>query len=443
MTVTRRDLLAAACAPLASGAPAARPNIVFLFSDDHHYQCLGAAGNPHIRTPHLDRLAAEGVLFSNGAISTPQCAPSRGILLSGVETYQSGLRSNGATSFRPDIGPTAIEQMRRSGYDTAVVGKWHIANMPRECGFSQAPLWLRSGGSKYVDPSLRRGLDGTDETVKGHITDLFTDAAINVVRSAKQPYFLWLAYNAPHSPWYAAEKYRAPYAGKAAADLAPPAHPKSAKPFDWITYYSVITHLDEAVGRFVDALKKSGQWDNTVILFVGDNGYLSGTKGLSGKVHPWEESVRVPFLAAGGLVKRGLKTDAPVTSIDLTATWMDYAGVKPASPLSGRSLRAGLATGKGFPEEGFCVWDDGRIEALAVRQRVEPYRLVRTARHKLIVWESGKQSLFDIVADPGEERDLIADAGHAKVREDLRRRLAARMAATQDKAAAWLKAATA
>lgn len=186
MNLTRRQLLAGAGGSGLAAAAESRPNIVFILSDDHHYQCFGAAGNPHIQTPHLDCFASRGVRFANTVTSTPQCAPSRGVLLSGLETYQNGLRSKGAIQFRKDVGPTVVEQLRRSGYDTTLVGKWHIRDRISECGFARAPLWLPGGSSKYLDPVLRRG-EAPPKTEPGHITDLFTDAAIEVVSSARQP----------------------------------------------------------------------------------------------------------------------------------------------------------------------------------------------------------------------------------------------------------------
>jgi arylsulfatase A-like enzyme len=442
MTLTRRELVAGAASSLLA-AQRQRPNFVFILSDDHHYQTLGTSGNPHVRTPNLDRLAWRGVYLGNGAISTAQCAPSRGILLSGLETFQSALVSNGQTEFRKDIGPTAIEQLRRGGYDTVLIGKWHIRNQPRECGFTRAPLWLRGGASPYRDPQLSRGLDGKPEVVPGHITDLFSAAAIEVVQAAarpgSQPFFLWLAYNAPHTPWYAAFQYREAYQNKEVASLAPPAHPKSARPFDWATYYSVITHLDEAVGRVVAEIDRAGLWDSTYVFFIGDNGFMCGTKGENGKVVPWEESVRVPFIAAGGKLRRGVKSDSPVSSIDLPATWMELAGVRPAYRLSGRSLSGLLKTGKGGPDEGFVSWVDGRPEALAVNRAVEPYRLVRSRTHKLIVWESGRQALYDYRSDPGEEHDLAQRPESAKTMAKLRGLLTARMKETKDPAITWVR----
>jgi arylsulfatase A-like enzyme len=444
MQISRRQWLAgglgSAAGPGLRGAAAARPNFVFLFSDDHHYQCFGAMGNPHIRTPHLDQLAARGITFTNGAISTPQCAPSRGVLLSGLESFQSGLLSNGQTRFREEFGPAVPEQLRRAGYDTVMVGKWHIRNTPRECGFARAPLWLPGGSSRYVDPALRRGLEGAAGPVRGHITDLFTDAAIDSLRNATRPFFLWLSYNAPHTPWHAAERYRIPYEGKEPGRIAPPNHPAGGREFDWITYYAVISHLDEACGRLISELERSGLWENTLVVFLGDNGFMCGSKGLNGKVVPWEESVRVPFAAAGGMVPRGLRVDAPVASIDLPATWLEMAGVKPAYPLAGRSLRRLLTTGEGGPDVSFAVWDDGRPEGLATRRAVEPYRAARNRSHKLIVWESGRQALYDWQSDPAEERNLIGEPAAARARGELAAKLARRLAETSDRAAKWLAA---
>jgi arylsulfatase A-like enzyme len=415
-----------------------RPNILFLYSDDHHFQCLGAAGNPHIHTPNLDRLASRGVNFTNGIITTPQCCPSRGVMISGLETYQSGLLSNGATSFKQGLGPSAVEQLRRGGYETVLIGKWHIRNTPAECGFAKAPLWLRGGSSIYQDPKLRRGLEGADEATSGHITDLFTDAGIDYIRSARRPFLLWMAYNAPHSPLFASGEYRKRYEGKDQREIAPPFHPREVKPSDWITYYSVITHLDEAIGRLIGALEQAKLWESTLIVFLGDNGFLFGSKGLSGKVYPWEESIRVPYIASGGMVRARGRSDAPVASVDLPATFLDYAGLTPEYPLAGRSIRVELATGRSGKEAAFAAWADGRPEALSVRRAVEPYRLARSRTHKYILWESGREGLFDLRSDPQEERDLAAGSSHAKTREYFRELLAARMKNTGDPAAAWI-----
>jgi arylsulfatase A-like enzyme len=435
-TLTRREWLASATVPFLL-APEQKPNILFIISDDHHYQGYGAAGNPCIQTPNLDRLAGRGVQFTNGVISTPQCAPSRGLLLTGLECYQNGILSNGRIAFKEGIGPTAIEQIRRTGYETTLVGKWHIQPKPGTCGFSQAPLWLPAAASTYRDPTLRRSLSGTEEKVPGHMTDLLTDSAIDYLKNVKQPFLLWLAYTAPHMPWSEDPKYTTLYEGRG-DQLMAPGHPKGGGKFDWATYYAVITHLDEAVGRLIGAVEKAGLWDNTLIVFLGDNGYLCGTKGLQGKVEAWEESIRVPYFASGGVLRARGKVDAPVASIDLPATFLDYAGVKPVSRLSGLSLRPELQTGRSKREAAFSVWNDGRPDALLVPRSVEPYRVVRTQTHKLILWESKRQSLFDLRADPGEETNLADAPAQAKLLNEMRERLEARMRETKDPALSWL-----
>ncbi|MCU0246516.1 MAG: sulfatase-like hydrolase/transferase [Bryobacter sp.] len=454
--LTRRQMVPALAAPLL--AQARKPNIVLIVSDDHHWQCLGAAGNPNIRTPNLDKLATRGVLFTQGIISTPQCAPSRGILLSGQETYQTGLDCNDHTAFRTFDGATVVEQLRRGGYATNLIGKWHIRNTPKECGFTKAPLWLAPGGSRYRNPMLRHGLEAAADTeTPGHITELFSSAAVDVVQQAQQPYLLWLTYNAPHTPWTASDPYRKLYAGRN-AELAPPNHPKPGAPteprpaamraglgntrpdggFDWETYYAVISELDAGIGRVADAIEKAGQWDNTLILFLGDNGYLCGSKGLQGKVYPWEESIRIPFLASGGLVKKAARSDAPVASIDIPATMLDVAGIRPGHKLSGSSLRPAWSGGRFARDAAFAVWNDGRPQALVAGYPVEPYRVVRTSTEKYILWESKKEALFDLKTDPFERTNLALQPAQAGRLKAVKNRLRARMKETDDAAAAWL-----
>jgi arylsulfatase A-like enzyme len=410
-----------------------KPNFIFILSDDHHYRCFGAAGNPSIRTPNLDRLAARGVHFENGSISTAQCAPSRGVLLSGVETYQSGLRSNGKTTFDTNFNPSVIEMFRRQGYRTGLVGKWHIKPPPESLGFSEAPAWFPEGSMRYLDPRLRMGLQDASEPRTGHVNELLTNAGIGFIRQKDKPFFLWMSYNAPHTPWHAPPEYLDRHRDA----QPPPGHPPSAKKFDWQTYYAVISHLDFHIGRLLDELDRSGQADNTYVVFLGDNGYLCGAKGLNGKVHPWEPSLRVPFLFAGPGVQKGAVSEAMATSVDLPATWLELAGINPDRPLAGRSLVKELRTGRGGPSEGFSVWDDGRVGALAIRVAVQPYRTVRKGEHKLILWNDGREALFNVVQDPAEENDFVKSPSSTGVLKDLRAALRRRMKQTNDPALTW------
>lgn len=275
--LTRRQFASLFPAPLLA-QQRRRPNLVLIISDDHHWQCLGAAGNSNIRTPNLDKLAARGVRFSNAVISSPQCAPSRGILLSGQESYQTGLDSNANEAYRTFTGATIVEHLRRAGYQTNLVGKWHIQNTPKQCGFTNAPVWLSIAATPYPDPELRHGLEATANTkTPGLTTAIFTREAVQVVEKARQPYLLWLAYNAPHTPWTASDAFRKPYDGRN-AELAPPQHPKPTpraagvpapkmkkkgggpggnRPdgmFDWETYYAVISEMDDGMAASLTPL---------------------------------------------------------------------------------------------------------------------------------------------------------------------------------------------
>jgi arylsulfatase A-like enzyme len=271
--------------------------------------------------------------------------------------------------FRSFNGATVVEQLRPGGYETNLVGKWHIKPTPSECGFTKAPYWLAPGGSPYLNPK--------------------------------------------------------PLATERRA-------------FDWETCYAVISELDAGIGRVADAVEKSGQWNNTLILLLGDNGYLCGSKGLNGKVYPWEESIRVPFIAAGGLVAKFGRSEAPVASVDVPATMLDVAGIRSGHKLSGTSLRPAWSGGKFARDAAFASWQDGRAKALSAGYAVEPYRAVRTASRKYILWESKKEALFDLAADPFEEKNLVTDAAQAADLKSMRERLRARMKETADPAAGWL-----
>lgn len=412
-----------------------KPNILFLFSDDHHYQGLGAAGNPHIRTPNLDRLAERGALFQGATIATPQCCPSRGTLLSGRYGHQTGLRSNGRRSFTAPLGPTTMGELRRAGYHTAHIGKWHVLPSQAECGFAEVRTWLPGGASRYTDPALARGPQGKPEPVSGYITDIFADDAVRFLEEKRsRPFFLWLAFNAPHAPINPkdyTEEDLAVYSDKTPEELAPPSHGQWDVKYNWGMYYTAITRLDRAIGRIVTALEKTGQARNTVIFFLGDNGWLGGAHNMQGKVLPWEESVRVPLLACGPGVKKGFRTDAPVSSVDLPATWLELAGVRVPREFAGQSLKPLLA-GKDIREEAFCEWDDNAEGALAAAaRRVERYRQARARTHKYVLWESGREELYAYREDPHERNNLAGR--ETTVQRDLQARLRRWMEATADR----------
>ena len=435
---------------IASPANATRPNILLIISDDQRWDALGAAGNPAIHTPALDRLAAEGVYFRQGTIHTSLCMPSRATLLTGLPPHQHGWYSN--QSQRPGLRSangfkgiaTLPGLLEPAGYRTVLVGKWHLTPVPWNCGFSDVRTWFPRGDGPYVDLPLARGKSPETRVVKGFVTEVFADDAIEFLKSdaaKEKPFLLWLATTAPHWPRQPnPDRIQKLYAGKSAQDLLPPGVPSAeSSSADWTNYCAAITHLDEQVGRLLATLENQKLADKTVVVFLGDNGYMMGERGWDGKVMPYESSVRVPFIVrAPMLPQRKGRSDAAVSSLDLPATLLSVAGVSPPKEWPGRNLVPLLRGGKasGF-DEAICEFADeaGRNFGHLT------YRLIRTPAHKLIRWRDPQKpdELYDLMADPHEQNNLANAPAARRVRDDLLQRLQAWMERTSDPARQWNK----
>ena len=440
--------LALAATPAGAGPP--RPNIVFISSDDHRWDALGAARNPAIHTPALDRLAARGVLFRQATTHVSQCLPVRATLLTGLAAHRHGAYSHQhrrPEAARPDAFrelPTVPGLLRAAGYRTVLVGKWHVDAEPWLSGFSEIGTWLPGGGAYYRDPLLARGESRELAEREGFTQRIFADEAVSFLGSAaakERPFLLWLAFTAPHGPFgpNSAES-EALYAGKAVADLLPPGFPRDVPSADWRRYYEAVTDLDREVGRVVAALAEAGLAESTVVVFLGDNGFMMGQRGVgargeAGKVVPYEGSIRVPLVVAGpGVPASAGPSDLPASSLDLPVTLVGLAGLRAPAAWPGRDLLAAL---RGDPEhrveDAFTEWADETSE------RWGAYRLVRTRRHKLIVWKDPAvpAELYDLDADPAEEVNLHGRPEAQAVRRDLEARLLGWMERTDDPARGW------
>jgi arylsulfatase A-like enzyme len=454
----RRILLACctlglAFVPLAvQAAVPAKPNIVFITSDDHRWDALGAAGNPAIHTPELDRLAARGVYFRQATTHVSMCLPVRATLLTGLPPHQHGAYANRhqrPEAMRPDAFqslPTVPGLLREAGYRTLLVGKWHLKADPWLSGFSEVKTWLPAGGAEYRNPLLAHGNSREMVETKGFTQQIFADEAIRFVRSPaarEKPFFLWLAFTAPHVPLEPnPSKSARLYAGKTTAELLPPGFPKDIPSHDWRHYYEAVSELDRQVGRVVAALKKAGLAESTALVVLGDNGFMMGqrgvgAKGVEGKVVPYEGSIRVPLIVwSPGLEGLAGPSDLAASSLDVPVTLAALAGVPPPSTWPGRDLLAALRRDpRNSLEDAFSEWADEEDELWVA------YRLVRTPRHKLIVWKDPAKpgELYDLTADPAEEKNLYDRPDAQAVQRDLEARLHAWMERTQDPARQWPK----
>ena len=429
------------CALAVGVESAPPPNIIFVISDDHRWDGLGAAGNPNVRTPNLDRLAKEGVYFQQATMHVPQCSPGRAQLLTGLPPHTTGWYSNQHRSPTVDRADGFARfkllpaLLQNAGYQTVFTGKWHLTPEPWDSGFAEVLTWLPSGSGPYRNLPMARGRSREVKPGEGYTQQRIADAAIGFLESeeaAKRPFFLWVALTAPHGPFGPNPPHiEQLYAGKSREELLPSGFEGETPATSWNKYYEAISFMDEQVGRLLQTLETRDLHRNTVIVFLGDNGFMMGDRGWNGKVLPYEGSVRVPLIVrAPGIAKVSGRTDAAASSLDLPPTFLRWAGLNPPTEWPGRDLTPALqrrAHGLGHAISEFADNQSQQFGQYA-------YRLIRTPTHKLILWERAEKNdeLYDLVHDPREARNLAGKAAVTRTERDLRTKLAAWMKQTGD-----------
>jgi arylsulfatase A-like enzyme len=429
--------------------PVSHPNLVLVLSDDQRWDALGAAGNPAVVTPVLDRLAREGVYFRQATVSVSQCHPIRTSLLTELPTFRHGIYSQqyqepGAAEV-VCRRPTVAGLLRDAGYHTVLVGRWHLPQPPWQCGIDEVRTWLPEGGADYRDPDLVHGTSTQHQVVPGFTQEIFADDALAFLHSEAArtgPFLLWLGFTAPHAP-YAPNPRRieALYAGHSDEELMLPHFPRDVAANDWRHYDEAVSYLDEQLGRLLATLRETGLAERTVVIFLGDNGYMMGERGVGGpgsgadgKQVPYESSLRVPLLMSGPGLPRSLFSELPVSSMDLPTTLLALAGIPAPDSWPGRDLVAALA-GKVAVREAISEWSDEKSKKFGHLA----FRVVRTPQHKLIVWMDPHRpdEFYDLDADPAEAHNLAADPAAQPVLHDLRSRLHAWMQRNSDPALSW------
>jgi arylsulfatase A-like enzyme len=423
-----------------------RPNFLFLFSDDQTYRALGTLRELEVKTPNLDRLATRGMLFTHcfnqGGWSGAVCIPSRTMLNTGRTLWNSrGTNGQG-------VAPGAAlwgETLGRAGYDTFMAGKWHIPEDALKRSFNTiGPLtggFLPStpeGGSAYHRPAPGNPWTPDDPKWKGHwlnangrtihSSELIANAAIdylhtNATRSTN-PFFMYVAFNAPHDPrqspkkfldMYPPEKLKVPpnflpkhpflieanFNGRDEI-LAPyPRTPEIIR-VHLQEYYAMITHLDAQIGRILEALDASGKAGNTIVIFTSDQGLALGQHGLLGKQNLYEHSLRMPFIIAGPGIPKGKRNDALFNMQSLFATTCEMARLPVPESVEFPSIVPIITGAK-------KELHDALYAAFLDRQRS-----VRTSRWKLIRTPHENQvQLFDIRKDPWEMHNLAGEPKYA------------------------------
>lgn len=452
--MTRRSLLKSVAAAPALAAPRrGRPNILFVMSDQHRADCIGADGNGVIRTPNLDRIASEGARFRRAYSSTPTCTPARSALLTGLSPWHHGMLGMiGMAQRYPVEKPQAL---RDAGYYTAAIGKMHYNPQRNGHGFHQMLLdehclhkrpdefrsdyeaWFWSEAPN-LDPHAT-GLGWNDYPARAfalpenlHATRWTGDRAVRFLETYRrpEPFFLKVSFIRPHSPYDPPARFMRMYeeadlpaarVGKWAARYAarnsdrpdiwrgalPPAEVRHSRQ----GYYGSVSYVDEQVGRILATLEQRGLLDETLVLFTSDHGDMTGDQNLWRKSYAYESSARVPMLVRWptGLVsaRRGQVFDQPVELRDVLPTFLDAAGASPARKLDGASLLALIRNrGAGWREfidleHNICYSPENHWNALT------------DGRMKYIFHaRDGEEQLFDLAADPHELDDLAGDARH-------------------------------
>ncbi len=398
-----------------------RPNIVLILTDDQGYGDIGCHGNKTIKTPQMDRLAAESTEFTN-FYTAPVCAPTRASLLTGRYNYRTGVihTSRGGAKMHGDE-ITLAEILANAGYRTGIFGKWHLGdNYPMRAmdqGFQEV-LVHRAGGlcqtpdlpNNYFDPKLWH--NGKPGIYKGYCTDIFTNAAIQFIEENRdRPFFVYLPTNAPHTPLIVSEEYTKPYEKMGL-------EPKLAK------VYGMLTNLDDNLGRLLNVLKRLDLEKRTIVIFMSDNGsegmrYNFGLRGQ--KFSVYEGSIRVPFFIKwSGRIKAGRKINRIAAHIDIFPTLLQMCGIEVPKNvvIDGVSLLPLL-------DESVNDWPDRNL-FFQFHRGMTPRRYqncaVRSQKYKLVSVNSmveelnpaqlplePKFELYDIENDPGEKINIAAE----------------------------------
>ncbi|MBM3839927.1 MAG: sulfatase [Verrucomicrobia bacterium] len=469
------------CLSSSQGAEA-RPNILFIFSDDHAYQAISAYDSRLIQTPNLDRIAREGMRFDRCLVPNSICGPSRATILTGKYSHANGFYNN--TNSRFDGSQMTFPKLlQKAGYQTALVGKWHLVSNPT--GFDYWEI-LPGQGQYYNPPMIRHG-----ERVKheGYVTDIITDLALDWLkkRDPNKPFLLMAQHKAPHREWEpnlkylnhdGGRKYPEPdtlfddYAGRGKAErdqdmtiartmtprdlkLTPPQALTPEQRKAWDAYYEprneefrkanlqgndlvrwkfnrymhdylgCVRSVDESVGRLLDYLKETGLDKNTIVVYSSDQGFYLGEHGWFDKRWIFEESLRTPLLVRWpGVTKPGSVNSDLVSNLDFGETFLEAAGVEVPGEMQGRSL-ASILKGS-TPADWRKSFYYHYYEFPGPHSVARHYGVV-TDRYKLVHFyepEFNYWELFDLKSDPRELKNVYGAPQYAVTQKELEQELA-------------------
>ena len=439
-----------------------RPNVIVIITDDQRWNAMSCAGHPHLKTPNIDRLAKEGVHFKNAFCTTSLCSPSRASILSGMYAHKHGVRNN-FTDFPRDLA-SFPKLLQRLGYLTGYIGKWHMGedDDSRRPGFD---YWIsHKGQGNYFDNEFM--IQDKRQLVKGYYTTAVTDMAIDWIKQQKKdrPFCLMLGHKAPHSFYQPEPKYAKAFDHvkieypKSAFQLEgkpewiksrittwhgiygplfeyrknyPDARPEAVADFAAMVrgYLGTLRSVDDSVGRLLQTLEEQGSLDDTIVIFLGDNGLLEGEHGMVDKRTMHEPSIRVPLVVRyPGLtpINQPKQIEKMVLHIDVGPSILEMCGGESIPNAQGKSW-VKTVKGEAVPWRTAWLYEYNYEKQFPYTPNI---RGVRTDEWSFMHYPHGDggpdrhmAELYNVKTDPDQLRNLIADPGHADKLADLRREL--------------------
>mgnify|MGYP002623028589 CR=1 FL=1 len=439
--------------------PGAKPrNIIFILSDDHRYDAMGFMGHPFLETPNMDSIARNGVHLKNAFVTTSLCSPSRASILTGQYAHKHRVVDNN----NPIPKGTVFfsQYLKAAGYETAFFGKWHMGGEKDDPqpGFDR---WVSfRGQGHYLPAQAGLNVDGQRVPQKGYITDELTDYALDWLRSRRleKPFMVYLSHKAVHGDFIPAERHKGRYKDKKFTppkSMADVPENYEGKPMwlknqrnSWhgvdfsyhgrlndisefyISYCESLLAVDESIGRVFDFLREKNLLDSTLVIYMGDNGFHFGEKGLIDKRVAYEESMRVPMIMqCPELFKGGTVVEQMVANLDIAPTVLEAAGLKTPAHMDGGSLLS-LAQGKAVPWRETLLyeyyWERNFPQTPTMHAlRTDNFKYIRYQG----LWDIDE--LYDIKNDPDETKNLIFSPEHKELATKMNRQLFDVLAATE------------
>lgn len=431
----------------AQAAQKNRPNFVFILVDDLRVGTLSCEGHPFSRTPNIDRIAKEGARFQNAFVTTPLCSPARAGFLTGQYAHTHRVVDNADHRARSHELITFPLLLRKAGYESAYVGKWHMGGHDEpKPGYDH---WVSfKGQGVYENPMIN--INGTAQKVAGYMTDIVSEHAADFVkRPHTKPFVLFIGHKAVHGPFTPAERHKNLYQnevvepgpsrddsleGKAAIRKVremerkgkpAPASSSARKEAPTrliLAQLRCLKAIDDGVGKILAALEETKQLDNTVVIFTSDNGYFWGEHGLGDKRWAYEESIRIPMLMRyPALIKAGALPAQMILNVDIAPTFLDLAGAKAEKNMHGKSMVPVLSgRARGWRETALFEYFVDREYP-----RFPEWQAARTDRWKYIRYteQPDADELYDLKADPFELKNLAQEKSAGKTLSSMKAEL--------------------